>query len=773
MTPKGIEIIPIRRQNYLPSAVAVDKRGDLKVGAEAINPQFATARAFKRLMGTENKVVLDDGKSWSPEELSGEVLKALKAAAKLKTDEELTDVVITIPAMFTQPQCAATIEAARHAGLNAVALLQEPIAAASAYLSEDAKEGRYLVYDLGGGTFDVSLVRLQDGEMTVLDHGGDNYLGGSDFDRSVYEWVLGKVQDATPLRESKARDHLLNLCEEARMALSDEDSATIYLDDFEVGIQKLELTRSVLEGLVSDHVEKTIAIAMDRLRNCSLKPSDLVSVLLVGGPTQMPFVRKALRDAFGVDINIDQDPMTVVAKGAAIHASTLLRKQSAPATDVETVEFQLIFDPVTADSDTLVAGRVLSPAGFEGEVMLTSIRGDWETGWVRLTNGAFGVEVNLPSTGAAEYELRVRNSMGTLVACQPDRIAMRLGIRAAQPVAPYNYSVVLEGGEKVGVIIPAGTPLPASGSQEFRLARPVRADTQDEVPIHFVEGLSGFPDENIKAGILTLSGTGLRRTLREDERIEVRLQISENREIRAVVHIPRLDEEFVVRMQAVQDASDYADLSQRLLNARSGLASIDKLVENKDEDLIIRIAGQLDRLEGDLEERVQYDEVGEAERVHKQLCDTQALLRPLLDRYGVRARHTQILEFIEDTKGLAELFEQPMISSRLDELVGTADHALDLGDKKALDAIHGQVSELFWPMYLYTPECWASLSAFLRERVETVRNPHGFLDQIRAMEQAAMERDIEGARIASSRAFEHLPPHQRGGSRFADAALRS
>ena len=138
MTVKGAEIIPVKRQNYIASAVAVSKRGDIKVGEDALRSDFLPiARWFKRLMGTQNTLELADGSAWSPERLSAEVLKALKAAAVLKTNEEVVDIVITIPAMFNQPQCAATQAAAELAGLNAVVLLQEPIAAATAYLSDE------------------------------------------------------------------------------------------------------------------------------------------------------------------------------------------------------------------------------------------------------------------------------------------------------------------------------------------------------------------------------------------------------------------------------------------------------------------------------------------------------------------------------------------------------------------------------------------------------------------------------------------------------------
>ncbi|MFN7611052.1 MAG: Hsp70 family protein, partial [bacterium] len=129
MTQKGPEIIQVNRQNYIPSAVAFDKRGDIKVGNDALNLHLSSARGFKRLMGTQQMLALGE-EQWSPERLSAEILKALRAAAYRRTNEEIEDVVITVPAMFLQPQCAATLEAAKLAGLNAVVLLQEPIAAA-------------------------------------------------------------------------------------------------------------------------------------------------------------------------------------------------------------------------------------------------------------------------------------------------------------------------------------------------------------------------------------------------------------------------------------------------------------------------------------------------------------------------------------------------------------------------------------------------------------------------------------------------------------------
>ncbi|MCC6377141.1 MAG: Hsp70 family protein, partial [Microbacteriaceae bacterium] len=323
MTVRGCEVIPVQRLNYIPSVVARTKRGDLKVGTDALRADFVPiAKQFKRLMGTPEQIELADGSEMSPVELSAEILKALKAAVKLRTNEDLVNVVITVPAMFNQPQCEATIQAAELAGLNAVALLQEPIAAATAFLSENPIEGNYLVYDLGGGTIDVSVVRLRSGEMQVLGHGGDNYLGGSDIDKAIHKWLLDKLQTlgadraqfSTPTRLYQAT----SACETTKIELSDLESSSIYLDGLpELPISKLELTREQLELLLESFVTKSIGITQDRLRDLELCASDVKAILLVGGPTQTPYIRDRLKAELGIPLNFAQDPMTVVAKGAA------------------------------------------------------------------------------------------------------------------------------------------------------------------------------------------------------------------------------------------------------------------------------------------------------------------------------------------------------------------------------------------------------------------------------------------------------------------------
>lgn len=778
MTAKGAEVIPVRRLNYIPSAVAIDKRGDLKVGSDALNPHLQCARWFKRLMGTTSTLTLADGEEWTPERLSAEVLKALKAAVKLKTREDIEDVVITVPAMFTQPQCAATNEAARLAGLNAVTLLQEPIAAATAYLSENPVEGYHLVYDLGGGTFDVSLIRLHAGEMNVVEHGGDNYLGGVDFDRAVFDWTLMQIDrkggETEQFQDGAKRHQLLTACEDARVALSDSESATIYLDEFNLPIAKLELTRERLEDLLEDFVSRTIEIARDRLHAVPAGSEAVRGILLVGGPTQMPYIRRRLEEELGIPLNLDQDPMTVVAKGAAIHAGTILKRDTAMPGSAKTGEarLELYYDPVSPDRYTTVAGKIAEPEGFRGEIRLASARGDWETGWTTLVNGAFSTEVSLGQQQLSEFNIQLRDLSGRIYPCTPSSFVIRSGVRAAQGVTPYNYGVVLEGGTKVGIVVPKGQSLPSSGFETFRLAKTLVAGSPEAARIYFIEGLSVNASDNTKVGHLDIKGTDIRRTLKENERIEIRVRMDESRRLKATVYIPLLDEDYTIELHSVVDAPNYADLEASLTEARIAISEVEDHVDLEEQELVMRAERQIEQIEATLE-RAERGEVGEAERILKQLSDTKASIRPLRDKYAIRARHASIVEFIGEAEELCRQFSDHMGLAKLQDLRADADKALRLDREKALDAVFDRVRDVFWAHYGKTRECWEYQVDLMRERAHLASDTLTYYEMVRRAEKALAANDYGEVSIQSLRAWELLPEQERLRNRFHDAALRS
>jgi molecular chaperone HscA len=260
-------------------------------------------------------------------EVSAEILGVLRLRAEQALGGELVGAVITVPAYFDDAQRQATKDAARLAGLNVLRLLNEPTAAAIAYGLEHANEGIYAVYDLGGGTFDISILRLSRGIFEVLAVNGDSALGGDDFDQAVFEWITRQTNSTT----LPAPDHRL-LMQQARRAkecLSSQQEAEIYARLSNGSVLALTLNRATLEVLSAALVAKTLAPVRKALRDAELTIDDMKGVVLVGGATRMPAVRRAVADYFKREPLTDVDPEEAVALGAALQANSLAGNRSA------------------------------------------------------------------------------------------------------------------------------------------------------------------------------------------------------------------------------------------------------------------------------------------------------------------------------------------------------------------------------------------------------------------------------------------------------------
>jgi molecular chaperone HscA len=266
----------------------------------------------------------------SPVEVSAEILKVLRARAEASLGGELVGAVITVPAYFDDAQRQATKDAARLAGLNVLRLLNEPTAAAVAYGLDNAAEGIYAVYDLGGGTFDVSILRLTKGVFEVLATGGDSALGGDDFDHRLYCWILEQA-DLSLLGPEDMR-LLTARARAAKEALSGKPQATIQARMSTGKWVNLSITADTFAGITQHLVQKTIDASRRVLRDAGLRIDEIQGVVLVGGATRMPIVRKAVQDYFGQPPLTELDPDQVVAIGAAMQAN-LLAGNTAPGED--------------------------------------------------------------------------------------------------------------------------------------------------------------------------------------------------------------------------------------------------------------------------------------------------------------------------------------------------------------------------------------------------------------------------------------------------------
>ncbi len=310
--------------DVLPSAIYIDKRTHRLYGKRAYDQAVLspdnTAHGFKRLMGTSTPFEFrDSAQSMTPEECSTEILKQLLAQAYLESGEQqITGAIITIPAAFNQMQSEATLRAAQMAGIEKIGLFHEPVAAAmAAMMKREKKSEQFLVYDLGGGTFDLALVQALNGEISILDHEGINMLGGRDFDKAIVNaivrpWLLANFDLPTDLQKHPRYQRVIRIAqlaaEKAKIEISAEVSEIIHAPDDEIRVQdesgadiylNIDLTRRDLEALVVERIDETIELARKVLKKNGYSHDNIDHVVFIGGPTKMPLIRERVPQQLG------------------------------------------------------------------------------------------------------------------------------------------------------------------------------------------------------------------------------------------------------------------------------------------------------------------------------------------------------------------------------------------------------------------------------------------------------------------------------------------
>lgn len=317
-----------------PSVVAFTKTGERLVGQvakrQAITNPDRTISSIKRDMGTDRKVDID-GKSYSPQEISAMILQKLKADAEAYLGETVTQAVITVPAYFSDAQRQATKDAGKVAGLEVLRIINEPTAASLAYGMDKDHEQKIMVYDLGGGTFDVSILEIGDGVFEVLATSGNNRLGGDDFDDRIIQYLKDEFKKETGVdlsADKMAMQRLKEAAEKAKIELSGVTTSNINLPFISAdasGPKHLDvtLTRAKFDELTADLVEKTMEPTRRALSDAGLQPSDISKVLLVGGSSRIPAVQEAVKRLIGQEPHKGINPDECVAMGAAIQAGVL------------------------------------------------------------------------------------------------------------------------------------------------------------------------------------------------------------------------------------------------------------------------------------------------------------------------------------------------------------------------------------------------------------------------------------------------------------------
>ncbi|MCA9409955.1 MAG: molecular chaperone DnaK [Candidatus Omnitrophica bacterium] len=317
-----------------PSVVCIDEEGDVLVGkpakrAAALNPD-RTVFSIKRHMGTNFRVNIDS-KQYTPQEISAMILQKIKWDMEEYFGEEIDQAVITVPAYFTDAQRQATRDAGEIAGLNVRRIIDEPTAAAIAYGIDKEEDQILMVYDFGGGTFDISIIEVIGGVFQVLAIKGNNMLGGDDFDQRIVDWLVGDFKEEHGIDLSEEKGTLYKLkaaAEQAKIELSQAQKTNILLEAIAMSDSgpltlDVTLTRSKLENLIEDLVESTVPLCRQAIEDAGLTPNDISSVIMVGGSTRIPMVQEAVKKVVETGARKDVNPDEVVAMGAAYQSELL------------------------------------------------------------------------------------------------------------------------------------------------------------------------------------------------------------------------------------------------------------------------------------------------------------------------------------------------------------------------------------------------------------------------------------------------------------------
>ena len=560
----------------LPSIIYFDKRGHRLYGRRAHDQALVTpdnvAAGFKRLMGTSTPIEIKGVEQvLSPEECSAEIIRQLLGQAATETGgDRIVGAVITVPAAFNQMQSEATLRAAKMAGLERVDLLQEPIAAALAAMEGAKRSGRFLIYDLGGGTFDVALAQAVNGEVKILAHQGINMLGGRDFDRMIVNEIVRPWLATTfDLPENFQRDpnyrRLIRIAqlaaEKAKIDLSSQEETAILASDEELRMidqNEMEMyldapfTRAQLESLIREPIMQTITLIRTLLSENNTSYEEIDRIVFIGGPSRIPLVRQMVSEELGIAADLKTDPMTAVAVGAAYYCEGRqwdAENVSAPKPSVASVavpeepRVSFTYTARTPNDKTIVTLHVEGEVPGDRQIKLVGT--SWDSGALPLAD-ELTVLVPLAEAGEHRFTAHVLDGKGEVLS-QHDQVltitrlvAATGSIPAAQTIAVKVLNHLHAQENALMPLVQKGETLPAKGRVQFTSARALKAREAGHVSFELFQiEYDERIDLNLCVGVFRIGGEDLPDAfeLKEGAPIAFDWQMSDSGILQATVTI--------------------------------------------------------------------------------------------------------------------------------------------------------------------------------------------------------------------------------------------
>lgn len=760
---------PINWKQTLPSVVAFKKQR-IVIGEKAKEILQKDAQnvvgSFKRKMGTSDKYFIASiGEFVSAEDLSAHVLKELKNF--IHTGESPDAAVITIPASFDTMQSNATKKAGYQAGFQQLILLQEPIAASLAYANKTKQEltdKKWVVYDLGGGTFDAALVTIDHEEMKVLDHEGNNYLGGTDFDKAIVEQIIiphleeeGTFNQLEQEMKSAAGKYnrlynlLLFKAEEAKIILTNAASAEIEFetedDEGEALDIYLTISRAQLNELLKPFIQQTTTMIDRILSRNGLAKSDVDFLLMVGGSTFIPAVREQLASHYGVEVNCDIDPTTAVALGAAYYAGMKpkrLPSKSSPEPSIgdraeSDIAIKLAYDKVAQEMETPLIGQA-SGSITDKYYRLIRQDGGFDSGLKPLSNGIREYLPLVPDMYNV-FSLKVYGPQNDPIPLNIPEIGIthgKFGIDG-QPL-PHDICLEVDAVNRettfLEPIFKKSTILPAKKTIVREISRNIYKGSEESLVINVLEGpLDNLPSANKTIGHVKISGAHLHRDLIKGSDVELTFEVSESRDLSVKVYLTLSDQEFENVFNPSETHVDVQSLGRELQSIHTNLQLKLKESERKEEygqasriqQLISDAEGLQERLgvlsDDDItDEKYQLDEAKRqlALQLH-QMFRNNVLNQSIEDYYQAKTNLQAHLTFGDSTAEDKARFEEAISNER--EVLGSGSVSA-INMKTTL--LKGMAQRIATRTPLTNDDLIAIFSSLKR---------HNFIDQKRAQRQ--------------------------------------
>jgi molecular chaperone DnaK len=737
---------------YTPSVFGIGKAKNKIVGKVAYeklynNPtvsdeEFQNNKGeIKRLMGTADTVHFSRiDKNLTPEEISAEILISLKeSVVKKYKDISTVGAVITVPAYFSTLQKEATKRAGNLAGFDYVVLIQEPIAAAISYGFMNSQSENWLVYDLGGGTFDVALVSSKEGSLSVLGHNGDNFLGGKNFDFEIVDKIIVpqilkkyKISNFTRGNEKYGTKFatLKGYAEKAKIMLSQQDETSIEVE----GIQddagediylNIPFSRKEFESLIKPYIDKTISLSKETIKEAGVKQSSISKIILVGGPTVIPYIRQRLETELKVEVDTSSDPLTVVARGACIFGiSQKIPKEfletNKPAAEAGTKTLRLNFDSLTSETEETVVGMVEELKDSEEEFYI-QIQGDggfFSGTKQKVKNGKFVENVTLEKNKTNQFWIYLFDAKGNPIPTDPDSFSITHGLSFSSG-APIAHSVGVgvarrnySGGkttsliEQFDIFFEKNSILPLRGTRTYRTVKKItKGDTENGLPIKVYEGESLNPSQNEFMYDLKLTGEKLPYDLPEGTEVEITIEMNESGMVTLEAFIPSIDLSFNAKGSTYAENLSIETMETQLKAQSERAVAIEKTCspdeKTKLSNLVKSVGVSLEAGKVDEDEKRKADH--ELKELKNELDKLEGLKEFPQLKIEFNELTTSMVEFMNE---VGDQKDREIHTDQLNVLKAEGYRAIESEDKVLLSSVIDQLNDLKTKILFSNPATW-------------------------------------------------------------------